>query len=304
MELLMLTAGRPKMVDLVHEVRKGYARGWSFTPLNGKNPILIGWQKQQRADLDRVVRWASRGNVGMRTGSASGIVVVDIDGSSMVSDEYFPPTVTAGSGSGRGWHLYYRCPEKPIGNRSGTLRNKLGHRLDGVDLRGDGGQVVFVGSVHPKTGLQYFWKHSPDDRPIAPFPAWLIREVTRTPSQNQQAYDVTDAERRCMERMVKMPDAVAGSAGHAVTFYAACTCWRFGMDEAGVFRCMTWWNANKSIPPWTEKELAHKVRSSYERVSRDGEIGCLYERSRKTVRTPTGMGRSLLEQLSSATWTF
>ena len=40
-----------------------------------------------------------------------------------------------------GRHVFFRCPEKPVQNRAGNL---LG---EGVDFRGDGGYVIFCGSL-------------------------------------------------------------------------------------------------------------------------------------------------------------
>ena len=40
-----------------------------------------------------------------------------------------------------GRHIFFRCPEKPVQNRAGNL---LG---EGVDFRGDGGYVIFCGSL-------------------------------------------------------------------------------------------------------------------------------------------------------------
>ena len=136
--------------DLARNVKYCYGLGWSFTPLVGKRPILHRWQVQAREMLEQALAWAAEGNVGLRTGKASGIIVIDADiqkGADIASLD-LPGTVTGYTGGG-GMHLLYLCT-KPLGNSVG----KLGKF---IDVRADGGQVVFPGSIHPDTGEPYTW---------------------------------------------------------------------------------------------------------------------------------------------------
>jgi hypothetical protein len=151
------------MTIAVH-ITNGKALGWSFTPLTGKRPTLMRWPTLPRESVDDAVEWSVRGNVGLRTGAISGIAVIDIDAKSNATPKDFPRTVTVRTGGG-GWHLYYRW-------RDGIGCSPKG-MPPGVDVRGTGGQVVFVGSVHPTTKREYVWEDglSPDDVAIAEFPA-------------------------------------------------------------------------------------------------------------------------------------
>lgn len=63
----------------LNSVREGYSLGWSFTPLDGKKPMVTGWQENPRETLEEALEWAERTNVGLRTGAISGVAVVDID---------------------------------------------------------------------------------------------------------------------------------------------------------------------------------------------------------------------------------
>jgi hypothetical protein len=150
------------------EVRAGIARGWAFTPLNGKKPILKAWQKRPKPRLDEALVWARQGNIGLRTGAISGVVVVDIDPGAETSALDLPRTVTVVTGRG-GRHLYFRAPDVEICNSAGKL-------AEHVDFRGDGGQAAFVGSAHPDTGQVYRWADdlSPDDVVLAPLPDWIL----------------------------------------------------------------------------------------------------------------------------------
>jgi len=77
------------------------------------------------------------------------VVVIDADPGAQVSGLGLLPTVTVNTGRPGGRHFYFRCTE-PIGNSTGKLG---GH----VDVKADGGQVVFPGSTHPGTGRLYEW---------------------------------------------------------------------------------------------------------------------------------------------------
>lgn len=153
---------------LVEEAARGHARGWRYTPLAGKRPTLDAWTSRPPASLEETLAWAAQGNLGVRTGPASGVVVIDIDaGKTPFTPDDYPATVTARTGGG-GWHLYYALPAgETIGNSPKVWGLPLG-----IDIRGDGGQVVAVGSIHPDTGNLYTWMEgrSPDEIALAPFP--------------------------------------------------------------------------------------------------------------------------------------
>jgi hypothetical protein len=160
--------------NLAENVRRGYGLGWSFTPLAGKKPILPEWQKRPRETLDEALVWAAQGNVGLRTGQASGVVVIDVDPGADISDLDLPGTVTALTGRPGAYHLYYLCSQ-PLGNSSGRLGPN-------IDVRGDGGQVVFPGSVHPDTGQPYTWAegHEPWNVEIAQLPPHILKRLRET----------------------------------------------------------------------------------------------------------------------------
>ena len=62
-----------------HEVRLGHLRGWRYIPLNGKIPIQSDWTNAAPATLDQQLRFADLGNIGLRTGTVTGVVVIDDD---------------------------------------------------------------------------------------------------------------------------------------------------------------------------------------------------------------------------------
>jgi len=157
---------------LLDNVAYGYDEfGWSFTPLSGKRPTLSAWQKRPRENRQEALEWAERGNVGLRTGETSGIVVIDVDPGAKTNGLNLPATVTVRTGRD-GRHYYFRT-HAHIPNSA----SKLGKH---IDVRGDGGQVVYPGSVHPGTGRRYEWHpgHEPWNVEIAELPEALISLLT------------------------------------------------------------------------------------------------------------------------------
>lgn len=117
----------------------------------GKHPATPDGFKSASNDIERVKKlWASRKglNVGIATGEKSGIFVVDIDsreGEQNLRALGTPPkTLTVKTG--KGYHLYFKYPDKPVITKKGIL--------EGVDVRGDGGYVAGPGSNHA-SGITY-----------------------------------------------------------------------------------------------------------------------------------------------------
>jgi putative DNA primase/helicase len=146
-----------------------YQLGASFTPLAGKVPVLDNWQGLPREPLEQALAWAKAGNIGIRCGSASGgLVVVDVEKDA--APEAFPglglpPSLTVRTGSG-GFHHYYRTPI--------IIKNSTAKLAPKVDVKAEGGQVVFVGSVHPDTGQPYEFTNGSETLEIAELPPAFI----------------------------------------------------------------------------------------------------------------------------------
>ncbi len=144
--------------------------------VNGKAPLDQQWSTGPRRDPDL---WRARltdhhGNVGMLTGD--GMFVVDVDlyheGAQDSLDDLHDlglrrETVTVLTGGG-GIHLYYKT-SVPVASR--PLPG-----YPGVDVKGEGGQVVVPPSVHPDTGRSYEWEdgYGPADRELASVPGHLL----------------------------------------------------------------------------------------------------------------------------------
>lgn len=162
---------------------------WAFIPCNGKIPLDKGWPSAPPATHGQCDQWAAQGyNIGLRTGQASGVVVVDIDDPRVAPLDNFPPTVTAVTKNG--YHLYYRS--------NTNVKNDV-KVLPGVDIRGDGGQVVFPGSKHPDGG-EYRWmeRRAPGEIEFADFPAHMFAKPAK-PEKKPAPKKGTHTIGRCID---------------------------------------------------------------------------------------------------------
>jgi Bifunctional DNA primase/polymerase, N-terminal/AAA domain len=166
------------------------ALGWRALPITpGKKwPPMQSWPHVASTDPDKIRNWFKglyRGfGVGIATGEGSGIFALDVDTYNEGGDTLhdlerqhgpLPVTVEAVTGGG-GRHLIFCHP----GKRVMTVKSFL----PGLDVRGDGGQIVVAPTVHPN-GNRYAWHVdlSPWDVPVAEAPDWLIQLVTERPPE-------------------------------------------------------------------------------------------------------------------------
>jgi hypothetical protein len=137
-----------------------WGRGWSVIPLRprDKRPAIPSWKvyQQRLPTLDELEEWFwtnPEGNVGIVTGSVSGIFVVDCDSPAAIAwaAEHLPPCEMRVR-TAKGLHLYFPYTgKKPIKNK--VRATFQGEQL-ALDVRGERGYVVGPGSVHP-TGAIY-----------------------------------------------------------------------------------------------------------------------------------------------------
>jgi hypothetical protein len=68
-----------------------------------------------------------------------------------------------------------------------------------------------------------------------------------------------DTARACL---AKLPPAISGAGGHNATFRAACCIVRFGLADGDAMILLRQWNGTHCQPPWTERELIHKLKDA------------------------------------------
>lgn len=144
----VLPGCRPDLVSLGDLM----ARGWSLIPLKPRSKVpAVRWEEYQRrhATLEELEQWFTQPgyNVGIVTGTISGIFVVDIDSEAAMAwaDEYLPPCDLRVRTS-KGIHRYYPYSgDRPMRNR---CRVKYQGETIAIDIRAEGGYVVGPGSIH------------------------------------------------------------------------------------------------------------------------------------------------------------
>jgi Bifunctional DNA primase/polymerase, N-terminal len=148
-------------------------RGWPIFPLAGKRPLVSRGFYQATTDEARIRSWWTRwpwANIGLPTGTHTGIWVVDVDAQSdgftslqkVTSRVPLDLTATVSTGGG-GLHLYFARRtdlDFPLKNATALAG------YSGIDLRVDGGYVVAPPSRHDSGG----WYQWLNDLPPARFP--------------------------------------------------------------------------------------------------------------------------------------
>jgi hypothetical protein len=178
-------------------------RGWQTLPIHssaearcscgegcsrpGKHPRTPHGVKDATVDADIIRSWWAQwpdANVAIATGTASGIIVLDVDGTAGIESLHDleaqhgvlldGPRVRTGGG---GRHIYLKHP-------GGVVRNRVG-LAPGLDLRADGGYVVAPPSVHVSGGV-YAWLTSPE-ADLPPAPEWLLQLASARRGQDEPA---------------------------------------------------------------------------------------------------------------------
>lgn len=144
----------------------------------GKHPITKNGLKDASSDEQIISTWLRRypfANIGIATGSTSGLVVLDVDlksggiGSLEALEKKYGSLSgqTEVSSGGGGKHFYYLAPELPLKNRAGIL--------PGIDFKAENGYIIAPPSKHT-SGQEYKWTHQV---PLKAMPLWLLELVQR-----------------------------------------------------------------------------------------------------------------------------
>jgi hypothetical protein len=247
---------------------KAYAqRGWLVVPLHnpkqgkcscrrkdcsshGKHPRTEHGLKDGSTDPRQIEQWFTRwpdANLGILTGQASGLVVLDVDGEDgkaslralMSAHAPLPKTLcvrtgrTGSDGKRKGCHYYFRAPTEAL------IRNSAGILGKGLDVRGEGGYVVAPPSLHP-SGLLYVWLKP--EEPVADLPAWLLSKLSEVRSSTTEAAKTEGSEIQEGGRNA----ALASLAG---------TMRRRGMSQEAIEAALAEENTARCKPPLPASEV-------------------------------------------------
>jgi hypothetical protein len=243
-------------------------RGWPVIPALGKQPA-VAWSAYQRElpSAKQVRKWFAcrrqQYNLAIITGRYTGLVVVDCDSEQDTRwwQSGFPQSPLAVSTGGGGKHYYYRYPDDDVRSRS----RLFGRR---IDLRADGGVVIAPPSIHPETRQAYRWdddfRHEPDDVPMFDV-RWIAEPGAKGIVRRPHAFRGKTTIRNGLA-YIRRIEAIAGSGGHNATFRAACKLRDSGLTAAEALQALVFWNETNASPPWSAKELAHKIDDAYRNV--------------------------------------
>lgn len=253
-------------------------RGWSLIPVYGittegtcacgnlkcsspgKHPRTKNGVKDATLDESTIRRFCQVAytNIGIVTGRASGICVVDIDAKNGGDEslkklelEYgaLPKTITALTGHTNGEHRYFKYPANGIGCRTNLL--------PGIDVRGDGGFVVAPPSRH-LSGRYYIWEASghPDEVALNNLPEWFLK--------------LEKVETRKMIPRNSLGDSTIETGSRNATLFKIACSWRGeGHDYAAIEELLLIENKFRCQPPLTDSEVKNVAKSAvrYERGS-------------------------------------
>lgn len=225
----------------------------------GKHPRTEHGLKDATTDEATIRQWWRRwpdANIGIVTGKASGLLVLDVDprhgGDATLAElerEHgrLPDTVESLTGGG-GRHILFRCPGYPVKSGAGTLG-------PGLDVKADGGYIVAPPSLHLR-GRRYEWEVSshPDDIPIAEPPAWLLAMLKAESNGNRTAFTI--------------PEAIREGERNATLYRLARSLKAKGLSFEANLAALKAENAAKCDPPLDEREVRGIAAHAYEQPDR------------------------------------
>jgi hypothetical protein len=264
-------------VNLLEAARWYRSRGYAPIPVpaRSKVPVLKGWTDLRLADADLPRHFSGTGNIGLLLGEPSGwLVDVDLDCEEAVAlaPDFLPATGALSGRPGKpGSHWWYNCKGAKTRKHQDPATKKMI-----VELRSTGAQTVVGPSVHPSGEPYDPLEGEPavvDAGTLNAAVAELAQAVKKQrhgdppparPAVNSAASrsppDSDALLRRAEAYLDRIPPAISGSGGHSQTYAAATAMVHgFGLDSETAF-ALLWDRYNpRCQPPWSEKELRHKV---------------------------------------------
>ncbi len=210
---------------------------------NSKEPI-IPWKEYQKHPPDKndVEKWWKEypnANLAIITGSASGVIVIDID----TGHDPWPPdgcslpeccVIKTPRG---GFHFYYTHIE--------GIRNSAGRLAKGIDVRGDGGYALIPPSIINGKSYELI-KGSLDKSNFKDPPSWLIKALMTEVSRNTTSMVVS-----------RIPE---GQRNITLASLAG-TMRRRGASEESILAALHKENTAKCNPPLPDTEVANIAKS-------------------------------------------
>jgi hypothetical protein len=235
-----------------HSIRAGKCTcGKSDCKSPGKHPRTANGFYAAVSDpaaVEKLFDQFSESNIGIATGPASGVWVLDIESegvhswAGMLSGHEQPNTPIVSTGGG-GIHIYFRYNGREIRNKE-----KTGGKA--IDVRGIGGYVIAPPSKHI-SGKPYWWTARAGELSFAEAPAWILDLVTETAKPVSSPLVV---------QVQSVPDDLATAPGagegqrHGTALKLIGSAIGRGVDQLEIMRQATAWAA-RCIPPMADDEV-------------------------------------------------
>jgi hypothetical protein len=253
------------------------ARGYAVIPVPAgtKVPVLKGWTDLRLSDADLPGHFNGTGNIGVLLGEPSGwLVDIDLDCEEAITlaPQFLPPTGAMTGRPGKpASHWWYICE----GARTRKHQDPVSKKMI-VETRSTGAQTVVGPSIHPCGESYDPLEGTPavaDAQVLAARVAALADAVikarhgdpppARSTRDRARVVDATPPDavlRRAEAYLDRIPPAISGAGGHSQTYAAATAMVHgFGLDADTALRLLVDRYNPRCEPPWTEKELRHKV---------------------------------------------
>lgn len=232
--------------------------GIRIHPLLGKRAMLEDWPSRATGDPDVIQQWLSdcSHNYGI---VCEKVAVIDTDTPELAAwwRRNMPPTPWSVRTPRGGMHFYHLSIP--------GLRNAVkAHR--GWDVRAGGrGYVVGAGSIVDGKVYELIGKETlalplfnPDWLPVeTPEPVILPVMTTRPRGRIRNI-------RSYIRRII----SIEGQRGSDACFRVACVLRDEGLTPDEALEYMVDWNRACAHPPWSIKELLHKIRDSYSQLTK------------------------------------
>lgn len=234
----------------------------------GKHPLIKGGHNNATKDvavLEKQWEQWPEANIGIRTGAAAGVFVLDIDpvhgGEASLKEiealnSPLPRTLEANSGGG-GKHFYFQYPKDET-----VIKNRIGFKA-GLDIRAEGGYVLAAPSNH-FSGNSYSWNAEilPGMIEIAEAPKWLFELIIHKDDKTL---------RGSSKRQIAINQIPKGKRNSALASLGG-KLRRGGCEYDAILAALQLENERRCEPPLTEFEV-EKIAKSISRYLPEDKIG-------------------------------